>query len=44
LRVGVNNVQDREPTHSQAQTGYTGSMGSSLWVGRAYSLTYGRDF
>jgi hypothetical protein len=44
LRVGVNNVQDREPTHSQAQTGYPGSMGSSLWVGRAYSLTYGRDF
>jgi len=40
----VNNAQDREPTHSQAQTGYTGSMGSSLWVGRAYSLTYGRDF
>ncbi|MFM9029801.1 MAG: hypothetical protein ACKOTF_03825, partial [Opitutaceae bacterium] len=44
VRVGVNNAQDREPTHSQAQTGYTGSMGSSLWVGRAYSLTYGRDF
>ena len=44
VRLGVNNVQDREPTHSQAQTGYTGSMGSSLWVGRVYSLTYGRDF
>jgi hypothetical protein len=44
VRVGVNNAQDREPTHSQAQTGYTGSMGTSLWVGRAYSLSYGRDF
>lgn len=44
VRVGVNNAQDREPTHSQAQTGYTGSMGSSLWVGRAYSLTCGREF
>jgi hypothetical protein len=44
VRLGVNNVQDREPTHSQDATGYRGSMGSSLWVGRAYSMTYGRDF
>jgi hypothetical protein len=44
VRLGVNNAQDREPTHSQDQTGYRGSMGSSLWIGRAYSLTCGRDF
>ena len=44
VRLGVNNAQDREPTHSQDQTGYRGSMGTSLWVGRAYSVTYGRDF
>ncbi|MSU25506.1 MAG: hypothetical protein EXS32_16995 [Opitutus sp.] len=44
VRVGVNNAQDGEPTHSQAQTGYTGSLGLSQWVGRAYSLTSGRDF
>ncbi|MCX6956136.1 MAG: TonB-dependent receptor [Verrucomicrobia bacterium] len=44
LRLSVANAQDREPTHSQDQTGYRGSMGTSLWVGRAYSLTYGRDF
>lgn len=44
VRLGVNNAQDREPTHSQAQTGYVGSLGSSQWIGRAYSLTYGRDF
>ena len=44
VRLGVNNVQDREPTHSQDQTGYRGSMGTSLWVGRSYSLTYGREF
>ncbi|MEY2879980.1 MAG: Vitamin transporter BtuB precursor [Verrucomicrobiota bacterium] len=44
LRVGVNNAQDREPTHSQAQTGYVGSLGSSQWIGRAYSFTYARDF
>ena len=44
VRLGVNNVQDREPTHSQDATGYRGSMGTSLWVGRAYSVSYGRDF
>ncbi len=44
VRLGVNNVQDREPTHSQNQNGYVGSLGSSQWIGRAYSLTYGRDF
>lgn len=44
VRVGVNNAQDREPTHSQAQTGYVGSLGRSQWIGRAYSLTCGRDF
>jgi hypothetical protein len=44
VRLGVNNVQDREPTHSQDATGYRGSMGTSLWVGRAYSVSYGRGF
>ncbi|MBI5770930.1 MAG: TonB-dependent receptor [Verrucomicrobia bacterium] len=44
IRLGVNNVQDREPTHSQDQTGYRGSLGQSLWIGRNYSLSYARDF
>jgi len=44
IQFPFSNAQDREPTHSQAQTGYTGSIGSSLWVGRAYSLTCGREF
>jgi hypothetical protein len=44
VRLGVNNAQDREPTHSQNQSGYVGSLGSSQWIGRAYSLTYGREF
>ena len=44
VRAGVNNLQDREPTHSQDQVGYRGSMGTSLWIGRSYSLSYTREF
>jgi outer membrane receptor protein involved in Fe transport len=44
VRVGVNNAFDREPTHSQDQTGYRGSLGQTLWVGRNYSLNYTREF
>ncbi len=44
VRLGVNNAQDREPTHSQNQNGYVGSLGTSQWIGRAYSLSYGREF
>jgi hypothetical protein len=40
----VNNAYDQEPTHSQDQTGYRGSLGQTLWVGRSYSFSYTREF
>jgi iron complex outermembrane receptor protein len=44
VRLGVNNVADQKPTLSEGQAGYRGNLGYSHWVGRAYSLTAGRDF
>lgn len=45
FRLGVNNVFDKEPALSAPNAaGFTGATGSSLWVGRAYSLTVTRDF
>ena len=52
IRLGVNNLFDEESALIAATdagtaaniTGYSGSMGSSLWVGRAYSLTLSREF
>ena len=43
VRLGVNNVLDDDPPLSAGQTGYSGSLGSSLWVGRAFSLTFSRE-
>ncbi|MSU25508.1 MAG: hypothetical protein EXS32_17005 [Opitutus sp.] len=42
VRLGVNNLLDDEPARSQGQNGYAGSIGSSLWVGRAYSVSFTR--
>jgi outer membrane receptor protein involved in Fe transport len=44
VRLGVNNVLDDQPARSSANNGYSGSIGSSLWVGRAYSVTLTRTF
>ena len=44
VRLGVTNALDKEPTHSENNSGYTGSMGQPLWIGRAYSLSYTREF
>jgi hypothetical protein len=44
VRFGVNNVADQKPTLSEGQTGYRGNLGYSHWVGRAYSVTFGREF
>lgn len=44
LRVGINNVLDEEPSPTSGASGYSGSTGSSLWVGRAYSFTFTRTF
>lgn len=52
VRLGINNVLDEEPALIAATdagtaanvTGYTGATGTSLWVGRAYSLTVNRSF
>lgn len=44
VRLGINNVLDDDPPLSAGQTGYSGSLGSSLWVGRAYSMTFTREF
>ncbi len=45
VRLGINNVLDEDPFLTDANgTGYSGSTGSSLWVGRAYSLAFTREF
>lgn len=45
VRLGVNNVLDEEPALYDADgTGYTGGTGTSLWIGRAYSLSLTREF
>lgn len=43
VRLGVNNLLDDKPSRRADQTGYSGSIGSSLWVGRAYSLSLTRE-
>lgn len=43
VRLGVNNVLDDKPSRRADQTGYSGSIGTSLWVGRAYSLSLTRE-
>jgi hypothetical protein len=44
LRLGINNVLDEEPNRVATAAGYTGGLGTSLWIGRAYSLTATRKF
>ena len=44
VRLGVNNVLDTEPGRRSDQNGYIGSLGTSLWVGRAYSFSWTREF
>lgn len=44
FRLGVNNLLDEEPNLTADSTGYSGSTGSSLWVGRAYTLQVSRRF
>ncbi len=44
VRLGVSNLLDTEPTRSTSSTGYSGSTGSSAWVGRAYSLEFRRSY
>ena len=43
VRLGVNNALDDKPSRRADQTGYSGSIGTSLWVGRAYSLSLTRE-
>ena len=45
FRVGVNNALDDEPAiYDMNGTGYSGGTGTSLWVGRSYTLTLTREF
>ncbi len=45
VRLGVNNVLDEDPPlNGVTTTGYAGSTGSSLWIGRAYSVNLTRTF
>lgn len=43
VRLGVNNVLDEDPPRRADTTGYAGGLGTSLWVGRAYSISFTRD-
>lgn len=44
VRLGINNLLDTEPTLSAGNEGYGGATGSSVFVGRAYSLEFKRAF
>jgi iron complex outermembrane receptor protein len=44
FRLGVDDLTDREPNRVTGAAGYSGSTGSSLWVGRAFTMTVGRTF
>ena len=44
VRLGINNILDEDPNRTATAAGYTGSLGSSLWIGRAYSLNVSRKF
>jgi len=44
VRLGINNVLDEEPSEAATASGYNPTTGGSLWVGRAYSLTFTRQF
>jgi hypothetical protein len=44
VRLGINNILDEDPNRVATAAGYTGGLGSSLWIGRAYSLNVSRKF
>ncbi len=44
VRLGINNLLDTKPTFSAGNEGYSGGTGSSVFVGRAYSLEFRRSF
>ncbi len=44
VRLGINNVLDKNPNRTATAAGYTGGLGSSLWIGRACSLNVSRKF
>ena len=44
LRFGINNLLDESPNRVATAAGYTGGLGTTLWIGRAYSLTASRKF
>jgi iron complex outermembrane recepter protein len=44
VRLGINNILDEEPSEAATASGYNPQTGGSLWVGRAYSLTFTRQF
>jgi hypothetical protein len=44
VRLGINNLLDTQPTRSTSSTGYSGSTGSSVWVGRAYTVQIDRKY
>jgi hypothetical protein len=44
FRLGINNIFDIDPPlQNTTSSGYGGSIGSSLWIGRAYSFTVSKD-
>ena len=44
VRLGINNLLDAQPTLSTSSTGYSGSTGESVWIGRAFSAEIRRSF
>ena len=44
VRLGINNILDEEPSEAATASGYNPQTGGSLWVCRAYSLTFTRQF
>jgi iron complex outermembrane receptor protein len=45
VRLGINNLLDEDaPITGVTGTGYSGATGTSLWVGRAYSINLTRMF
>ncbi len=45
FRLGIDNFLDQKPSLQGASgTGYSGSTGSSLWVGRAFTFAAKREF
>ncbi len=43
IRLGINNLLDDTPNQTNGASGYSGATGSSLWVGRAYTLGFSKQ-